>query len=122
MTFAIDPRARLSGFSDFESALICALSCGETTGTTAPSGRKDHHPQPEIFQIVLRGKPTLTTQRKSTGCDFHRQPSIQKYYSFACSGMAISFASRGCSTTAISRVFPSAAGFFDTRCRQPVGS
>jgi len=38
------------------------------------------------------------------------------------SGIAIIVASRGCSTTAMTRVLPLADGFFDTRCRHPVGS
>jgi len=38
------------------------------------------------------------------------------------SGMTRPFASRGWSTHASTRVFPLAAGFFDTRCRQPAGS
>src|SRR5262249_34966647 len=38
------------------------------------------------------------------------------------SGIVICLASRGCRSTARTRVLPFAAGFSDTRCRQPVGS
>src|SRR5438270_1078030 len=38
------------------------------------------------------------------------------------SGIVICLASRGCRTTARTRVLPFLLGFLDTRCRQPVGS
>jgi hypothetical protein len=38
------------------------------------------------------------------------------------SGIATIVESRGCSTTARMRVLVLADGFFDTRCRHPVGS
>src|SRR6516162_11899794 len=94
----------------------------------APGHPADAKLAPQAEAIGNRGEER---EGQSHAKQPYREPAKMRLVEHGCSpradyffysGIVICRASRGCRTTARTRVLTFAAGFFDTRCKQPVGS